>query len=274
MGVNPLKWKPLFTILLGLLMLGGITKNVGAYQDLGSNTYTTTVSYFTSSARVDEMIFLYGESPRILAGTQQTLIISSFTGIDNEPLCHLSSGCFVPRNKYITVYQVQDSGPTDVEYELWWVGDNDGSGVPSEYAALINAAVDYMIDKIADYIPYADLVIDFVKLLTRQDYSESGPQLITSPSFSRYIGDHVTGGMIIRVKPTDTGELEPGEYTYRIGTLSRTEIWFYEHSSWVLGEDIKEELGLQPSPQPLDTSKYIGAISVSREYTLTVVKNW
>jgi len=187
-----LKWKPLFAILLGLLMLGGITPNVSAYQDLGSNQYTTTASYYGSSARVDEMIFLYGEYPRIPAGTQQTLMISSFTGIDNEPLCHLSSGCFVPENKRLAVYQV--SGPTKVEYELWWVGDNDGSGIPSNYASLINAAVDCMIDKIASYIPYADLVIDFIKLLTRQDYSQSGPQLITDSSFSRYIGDHITGG--------------------------------------------------------------------------------
>jgi len=263
-----MKWRPLFAILLGLLMLGVITKNVSAYRELGWNQYTTTASYFTSSARVDETIFLYGEYPRISAGDPQTLIISSFTGIDNEPLCHLSSGCFVPKNKRLTVYQV--SGPTDVEYELWWVGDNDGSGVPSKHAALINGAVDYMIDKIADYIPYADLVIDLVKLLTRQDYSESGRQLITNPSFSRDIGDHVTGGMIIRVRPTDTGELEPGEYTYKIGASSRTEIWFYEHSSWVFGKDTKGELSLQP----LDTSKYIKTISVNEDYTLTVVKNW
>ncbi|NJE42649.1 hypothetical protein [Thermococcus sp. GR6] len=210
----------------------------------------------------------YGEYPRISAGTQQTLIVSSFTGIDNEPLCHLSSGCFISKNKRLTVSQI--SGPTNVEYELWWVGDNDGSGIPSRYASLINGVVGYMIDKIASNIPYADLVIDFIKLLTRQDYSQSGPQLITDPSFSRYIGNHITGGMILRVKPTDTGRLGQGTYSYRIRAYSRTEIWFYEHSSWVFSKGIKGELNMQP----LGISKYIKTISVSREYTLTVIKNW
>ena len=266
--VNLMKRKPLFAVLLGLLIVGVTTGRAAAYQGLGWAKYTTTVSYLGSSARVDETIFLYGEYPLIAAGTEQTLIISSFTGIDNEPLCHLSSGCFMSRNKRLTVSQI--SGPTNVEYELWWVGDNDGSGIPSKYASLINNAVDYMISKIASAIPYADLVIDFVKLLTRQDYSQSGPQLITNPSFSRYIGNHITGGMILRVKPTDTGRLRSGTYDYRIRAYSRTEIWFYEHSSWVFGKDIKSRTDIQP----LGTSKYVKTISVSRDYTLTLVKNW
>jgi len=261
-------WRPLMAVLLGLLLLGTVAKTVGAYQGLGWNKYTTTVSYLGSGARVDETIFLYGEYPRISAGAHQTLIISSFTGIDNEPLCHLSSGCFISKNKRLIVSQV--SGPTGVEYELWWVGDNDGSGIPPNYAPLINGVIEYMTDKIASYIPYADLVIDFVRLLTRQDYSQSGPQLITSSSFSRYIGNHITGGMVLRVKPIDTGGLRPGTYRYIIRAYSRTEIWFYEHSGGVFGENIKDGVNVRP----LGVSRYVRTVSVSRDYTLTVVKNW
>lgn len=260
----------LLVIIFGLLLVGAVAKNTSAYQGLGWNKYTTTVSYYSSSARVDETVFLYGEYPHIIGGAQQTLMISSFTGIDNEPFCQLSSGCFVPQNKRLTISQI--SGPTDVEYELWWVGDNDGSGIPSRYASLINGVVDYMVNKISSYIPYVDLVIDSVKLLTRQDYSQSGPELITNPAFSRYIGNHMTGGMLLRVKPTSTYMLESGNHTYRIRAYSRTEIWFYEHSSWPFSKDIKEGTKIQP----LGTSKYVRTISTSQSYTLTVtvIKNW
>ncbi len=262
-----MKRKPLFAVLLGLLIVGVTAGSAAAYQGLGWAKYTTTVSYLGSSARVDETIFLYGEYPRIAAGTEQTFIVSSVTGIDNEPLCQMDSGCFVSRNKRLTVSKV--SGPTEVQYKLWWVGDNDGSGIPSRYASLINNAVDYMISKIASAIPYADLIIDFVKLLTRKDYS-TGAVLITDSSFSRYLGNHITGGMVLEVKPTDTGMLAPGTYSYRIRAYSRTEIWFYEHSSWVFGKNIKSRTDIQP----LGTLKYIKTISVSRDYTLTIVKNW
>jgi len=79
--------------------------------------------------------------------------------------------------------------------------------------------------------------------------------------------------MILRIKPTDTGKLKPGTYSYTIRAYSRTEIWFYKHSSWVFGKGAKDELNLR-RPQPFDILKYIKTISVSREYTLTVVKNW
>ena len=255
-------------LVVGLLIIGVMGESAGAYSNIDWNKYTTTVSYYSSSARVDETVFLYGEYPKISAGAQQTLIISSFTGIDNEPLCHLSSGCFMPRNKRISVFQV--AGPTNVEYELWWVGDNDGNGIPSNYASLINGAVEYMINKIASNIPYADLVIDAVKLLTRYDYSQSGPQLIISPSFSRSIGNHITGGMILRVKPTDTGKLPSGTYTYRIKARSTTSIWFNGHSSWVFSKNGE----ITNKVSPMSTSVYIKTVSISETYTLTVVKNW
>lgn len=128
-----------------------------------------------------------------------------------------------------------------------------------------------MRDIIEDTIPYSNTIIDSVRLLTRHDYGHDNSWgLVLGSSFSRYIGDHITGGMVLWVHPTETTKLgsdDDNRYTYRIRVRSTTEIWFSQHSSWVFGKDKKETDMINP----LDGFSYVRTVPVQDEYTLTVI---
>lgn len=262
-----MKWKSLFVLLLGLIAIGSTIGNVEAYEDLGFNRAIKTVSDWPESARVDEMVFLYGEYPVIYAGSPQTLSIGSFTGINNEPACGWSGGCFIPKNKKIEISQ--EAGPTGVEYSVWWVGaDSGNNNVPDKVEDIINGLMKWMFEIIIEKIPYASDVVNLVKLFTKEDHT-STPIIVMNTRASFNIGDFHTGAVVLHVRPTDTGKLERGKmYDYTIKVSSTTQIWFYQRSSWTFREYNSGKVHIIPD---FSSAKYVSTVSVATTYTLKVI---
>ncbi|WP_457751954.1 hypothetical protein [Thermococcus sp.] len=262
-----MKWRLVIGILLGLLIVG--TSQVTAYN------YWHVGPVSASGSHGKEYIVISGSDPIQGDGYDpyQTIIVSSSTPTEDQKLCLLSGGCYIPKNKRISLKAEplsEDAAKAYIAFELVEIDTNNGNE-ESVYQQLLDFATNLLWNAIEDTVPGSWIAKSLV---------ESFKDVSSHPFIQQYgqnnihegIGDVTTGGAIFRVIVQNRDRLGPGTYYYEIIATSTTDIYYYSHQSWIFGIKNPKEIEKSYPVKPLDYSYKVESVSVSIEYALKYVK--
>ena len=267
-GGEHVKGKSLFAVLLGLLVV--CAAQVSAYN----HWHVGPVS--TSGTHGDEYIAITGSDPIQGDGNDpsQTIVVSSTTPTEDQTLCLLSGGCYIPRNKRISLQAEplsSEAANAYVEFQLVEIITNDGTE-QSTYQFLADVAADLLWNAIKDHVPGSWISEDLVKLF--KDLS-SHPyiQRYGENSIQEGIGDVPTGGAIFKVTVKNRDRLPPGTYYYSITATSTTDIYYYSHQSWIFGINKPKGIDRTDPITPMDYSYKVETLRKTIGYELKYIKN-